>query len=102
MVSREGSIISEGGTRRTAVVTSSMLLDKINRDSIGGMSSYNNTHQTEEDFPDSGPARDPSEPWLDEDHMSDTQRFVDTVDNHVADYIVQQTGRSKLSREDAV
>ena len=82
MVSREGSLISEGGTvRRTQVVTSSMLLDQINQGGLGATPSPDAAR-------DSGPARDPSEPWLDDDHVADTQRFIDHVDDTVADFIV--------------
>lgn len=82
MVTREGSLISEGGTvRRTQVVTSSMLLDQINQGSLGATPSPDAAR-------DIGPARDPSEPWLDDDHVADTQRFIDHVDDTVADFIV--------------
>ena len=82
MVTREGSLISEGGTvRRTQVVTSSMLLDQINQGSLGATPSPDAAR-------DNGPARDPSEPWLDDDHVADTQRFIDHVDDTVADFIV--------------
>ena len=82
MVTREGSLISEGGTvRRTQVVTSSMLLDQLNQESIGATPSQDGAQ-------DYGPARDPGEPWLDDDHVADTQRFIDHVDDTVADFIV--------------
>ena len=81
-MTREGSLISEGGTvRRTQVVTSSMLLDQINQGSLSATPSPDAAR-------DIGPARDPSEPWLDDDHVADTQRFIDHVDDTVADFIV--------------
>ena len=86
MVSREGSNISEGAlARQTQVVTSSMLLDQINR----GRNSSSPIPSFEDLLEDDGPSKDPNEPWLDEDHVADTQRFISQLDNIVADFIVE-------------
>lgn len=42
------------------------------------------------------------DPWLDEDHTSDTQKFVTNMESQIINWLVAHTGRDKLTRDDAV
>ena len=42
------------------------------------------------------------EPWLEENHYADTVRFVAEVEKHIVDFMIKQTGRDKLTRDDAI